>query len=369
MSKRTSGHPTPPQDTPSAGAPLQILLYDEPNHDLTPDRSTWPPLGRNIDLSSFWVTKVVSADFISAKTRYGCWPLVFHSKNPLQKSWKNKGQAAKKRNNAGQWVYCVVFERYHMTGYEGKDMPLNPTGGIGNLKHTIMDGEVCTVQSEESTRDPRYQLWKPAQQGKSQMVPSFGGPKPKSVVASASTPTLKRKHEPTVGQDEGEEKMVFVNHPCMELVDDEGTAQPPAAAEKKKKRRAVPSQSIPSQPVPSQPVLTNSAPTQSMPTYTQAAIPTTPYTQAFTPAAPYPQAATSTTPYDWVHVPTNPTPPNRSTMSYHQLLEERISTLEEGSNKQLMEIGVYREKLRVIKGQLDMALQEIVALKNGRTQG
>jgi hypothetical protein len=38
------------------------LLYD-PDHALTKDVSTWPPAGRDIDLSSFWVASIAAADF------------------------------------------------------------------------------------------------------------------------------------------------------------------------------------------------------------------------------------------------------------------------------------------------------------------
>ena len=70
--ERGSDNFTPPQDTMEIDAPphLDILLYDEHDHDLTPDKNTWPPAGPNIDLSSFWVMKVVAADFIPKKVRY-----------------------------------------------------------------------------------------------------------------------------------------------------------------------------------------------------------------------------------------------------------------------------------------------------------
>lgn len=65
------------------------------------------------------------------------------------------------RRNVCENIYSVVFERYHMAGYEGKDVPLNPTGGIGNLKHRITEGAPCTIQSNKYIQDPRFELWKP----------------------------------------------------------------------------------------------------------------------------------------------------------------------------------------------------------------
>ena len=47
-----------------------------------------------------------------------------------------------------------------MAGYEGKHkIPLNPTEGLGNLKHMITDGVLCIVQSNKYTQDPRVKVW------------------------------------------------------------------------------------------------------------------------------------------------------------------------------------------------------------------
>ena len=79
-----------------------------------------------------------------------------------------------------------------MAGYEGKDIvPLNPTGGIGNLKHQIVDGPLCVVQSTAYTQDPRFILWKPpAQSSRNCMVPSSGGSGPKNEVTKDRFPKL-----------------------------------------------------------------------------------------------------------------------------------------------------------------------------------
>ena len=178
-----------------------LMLYDEPDHELTPDQGTWPPTGPNIDLSSFWVMKVVGAEFITSAMRNQNWPRVFHSKNPLKKEWQNKGQAAKRMNAAGQWVYLVVFGCYMMTGYEGRALPLNASGRVGHTRHTIVEGDACVVQSHASVGDPRYPLWT----GKLPIIPKGttkrkrAAPREEKVLDSSRVEELKSdEDEPTV---------------------------------------------------------------------------------------------------------------------------------------------------------------------------
>ena len=54
---------------------MHLLLYDELDHKVTQDESTWPPTGPNIELSSFWVAKIAAANFIPRKVRHERWPV------------------------------------------------------------------------------------------------------------------------------------------------------------------------------------------------------------------------------------------------------------------------------------------------------
>ena len=77
------------------------------------------------------------------------------------------------------------------------------------------------------------------------------------------------------------------------------------------------------------------------------------------------EVSTQLAPSDWVNVPTAPTPPPHREMNYHQLLEVRTSALE-GTNNQLQrQLGVYQERYRLIKEQLEIALKKNMLLEQG----
>ena len=236
----------------------EVVLYDEPEHTLTDDMRTWPPAGPNIELSSFWVSKVVGADFISSATRNKRWPRVFHSKKPLKKGWVNKGRAAKRMGPNGRWVYLVVFGYYTMAGYEGKDLPLNPSGKPGHTRHTITEGRVCVVQSSESAPDPRYARWcrgdKPptvpknepttpleAQQKHRKVVPSFNGPQPVVPASNNTVPnTRKRKQAQAYDEDGVEEPTVAPKPATVKKRSKPNAPRPPPTPSKGTKAKQTP---------------------------------------------------------------------------------------------------------------------------------
>ena len=150
-----------------------------------------------------------------------------------------------------------------------------------------------------------------------------------------------------------------VYHPVLDdMEDDSGPlTYPPATTTKKKRTAGVSAQPITTQPAKSTPI--KPAPVKTTSVKAKPVKPQPTELQPFSTA----QAITIAAPHDWVNVPTAPTPPTPSEMNYHQLLESRISALERASDRQLREIGVYQERYRLVKGQLEIALRENIALK------
>ena len=128
------------------------ILYDEPDHEFDhADTTTWPP--RFVDLSSFWVYKVVKDANISQAIRFGNWPSTFNSRRGIQQEWKNKGKAPRvfdKKN--GTWNYPIIFNSLQLHGEEGETAHLNATDlivGNPHNKHHITIGNLCISENAE----------------------------------------------------------------------------------------------------------------------------------------------------------------------------------------------------------------------------
>ena len=122
------------------------ILYDEPDHIFShTDTSTWPP--KFVDLSSFWVYKIVKNELIPHCTRYTYWPNTFSSIRGLQASWKNKGKAPRVFNvEKATWNYPIVFNELQLHGEEGERAFLDATETITGKTHNRHDftfGKTC----------------------------------------------------------------------------------------------------------------------------------------------------------------------------------------------------------------------------------
>ena len=122
------------------------ILYDEPDHMFShKDTSTWPP--KLVDLSSFWVLKIVTNRHIPHSTRYTYWPNTFSSVKGLQASWKNKGKAPRIFDvEKATWNYPIIFNELQLHGEEGERAFLDATElvtGKPHNRHIFTFGKAC----------------------------------------------------------------------------------------------------------------------------------------------------------------------------------------------------------------------------------
>ena len=151
-------------DNPTSRKEGEGILYDEPDHEFDhADTTTWPP--RFVDLSSFWVYKVVKDANISQAIRFANWPSTFNSRRGIQQGWKNKGKAPRVFDEEnGTWNYPIVFNSLQLHGEEGERAHLNATDltvGNPNNKHHVTVGAPCVSETEDeasSTTDDRVEL-------------------------------------------------------------------------------------------------------------------------------------------------------------------------------------------------------------------